>query len=477
MSVDLAPARARLRALDPYRLNGRVSELIGLVVESRGPEASVGERCEILLPGHRAGRPPLQAEVVGFREGRTLLMPLGDAAGIGPGQTVVASGGAVRVDLGTGLLGRVLDGLGRPIDGGAPLQVEARRPIDAPPPDLLGRPTIRTPLTLGVRAIDTLMPCGRGQRIGIFAGSGVGKSTTLGMMARATSADVNVIALVGERGREVREFIEHDLGPEGLARSVVVVATSDQPALVRIKAAFVATTIAEYFRDGGADVLLMMDSVTRLATAQREVGLAIGEPPATRGYTPSVFAMLPRLLERAGTAPVGSITALYTVLVDGDDMNEPVADAVRSILDGHIVLSRELAHRNHYPAIDVLQSVSRLAPQLLSGEHLAAGGRLRTLLAAHRRAEDLIAIGAYVPGSDPTVDEARAKLADLDGFLRQGTHEPYSRDEALGRLLALAGEAGPATPAEPVPPPAAVPSGGLTGTFNPLPPGVEVVPA
>ena len=470
-ALDLAPARRRLRDLDPYRLDGRVSELIGLVVESRGPEASVGERCEIMIPGHRTGGPRLQAEVVGFREGKTLLMPLGDSTGIGPGQTVVATGGALRVDLGQGLLGRVLDGLGRPIDGGAPPRVEARRPIDAPPPDLLGRPTIRTPLPLGVRAIDALMPCGRGQRIGIFAGSGVGKSTTLGMMARGTSADVNVIALVGERGREVREFIEHDLGPEGLARSVVVVATSDQPALVRIKAAFVATTIAEFFRDQGADVLLMMDSVTRLATAQREVGLAIGEPPATRGYTPSVFAMLPRLLERAGTAPVGSITALYTVLVDGDDMNEPVADAVRSILDGHVVLSRELAHRHHYPAIDVLQSVSRLAPQLLSPEHLEAGGRLRGLLAAHRRAEDLIAIGAYVPGSDPLVDEARAKMGDIDAFLRQGTHDPYSRDEALGRLLALAGSAGAIVADEPAP------AAGITGAFDPLPPGVQVVPS
>jgi flagellum-specific ATP synthase len=474
--VDLAPARARLRSLDPYRMNGRVSELIGLVVESRGPEASVGERCEIHVPGTRTGTPPLQAEVVGFREGKTLLMPLGDATGVGPGQAVVASGGAVQVDVGAGLLGRVLDGLGRPIDGLPAPAVEARRPIDAAPPDVLRRPTIREPMELGVRAIDALMPCGRGQRLGIFAGSGVGKSTTMGMMARGTSADVNVIALVGERGREVREFIEHDLGPEGLARSVVVVATSDQPALVRIKAAFVATTIAEFFRDQGADVLLMMDSVTRLATAQREVGLAIGEPPATRGYTPSVFAMLPRVLERAGTAPVGSITALYTVLVDGDDMNEPVADAVRSILDGHIVLSRELAHRHHYPAIDVLQSVSRLAPQLLASEHLDAGGRLRGLLAAHKRAEDLIAIGAYIPGSDPRVDEARAKLADIEGFLTQGTHDPYSRDEALGRLLAIAGSPAPvATEAPPVVPGA--PAGGLTGAFDPLPPGVEVVPA
>jgi flagellum-specific ATP synthase len=473
-------ARRRLRDLDPYRMNGRVSELIGLVVESRGPEASVGERCRILVPGHRTGRPPLDAEVVGFREGRTLLMPLGDATGVGPGQTVVATGAALRVDLGEGLLGRVLDGLGRPIDGRPAPAIESQRPVDAAPPDPLARPTIRTPLALGVRAIDALMPCGRGQRLGIFAGSGVGKSTTMGMMARGTTADVNVIALVGERGREVREFIEHDLGPEGLARSVVVVATSDQPALVRIKAAFVATTIAEFFRDRGADVLLMMDSVTRLATAQREVGLAIGEPPATRGYTPSVFAMLPRLLERAGTAETGSITALYTVLVEGDDMNEPVADAVRSILDGHIVLSRELAHRHHYPAIDVLQSVSRLAPQLLSPEHLAAGGRLRELLAAHRRAEDLIAIGAYVPGSDLRVDEARAKMEDLLAFLRQGTGDPYSRDEALERLLALAGEgaaapAGDAAEADPAELPG--PDEGLTGAFNPLPPGVEVVPA
>jgi len=463
-TVDLGPARARLHRLDPYRLDGRVSELIGLVVESRGPEASVGERCEILLPGHRAGRPPLQAEVVGFREGKTLLMPLGEAVGVGPGQTVVATGATVRVDLGTALLGRVLDRLPAPA-------IEARRPIDAAPPDVLGRPTIREPLPLGVRAIDALTPCGRGQRLGVFAGSGVGKSTLMGMMARGTSADVNVIALVGERGREVREFIEHDLGPEGLARSVVVVATSDQPALVRITAAFVATTIAEFFRDRGADVLLMMDSITRLATAQREVGLAIGEPPATRGYTPSVFAMLPRILERAGTAPVGSITGLYTVLVEGDDMNEPVADAVRAILDGHIVLSRELAHRHHYPAIDVLQSVSRLAPQLLSPEHLDAGGRLRGLLAAHRHAEDLIAIGAYIPGSDPRVDEARAKLADIEAFLRQAVGDPYSREEALGRLLALAGSPGPAAGDEPPPPPAA----GLTGAFDPLPPGVQVV--
>jgi flagellum-specific ATP synthase len=473
-----------VRALDPYRLNGRVSELIGLVIESRGPEAGVGERCEIHVHGHRTGTPPLQAEVVGFREGRTLLMPLGEPRGVGPGQTVVAAGGAARVGVGPQLLGRVLDGLGRPIDGGPEPRVEATRPIDASPPDPLTRPPIDTPLTLGVRAIDTLMPCGRGQRMGIFAGSGVGKSTTLGMMARNTAADINVIALVGERGREVREFIEHDLGPEGLARSVVVVATSDQPALVRIRAAFVATAIAEHFRDRGADVLLMMDSVTRLATAQREVGLAIGEPPATRGYTPSVFAILPRLLERAGTAATGSITGLYTVLVDGDDMNEPVADAVRSILDGHIVLSRELAHRHHYPAIDVLQSVSRLAPRLLDGPEAEAAGRLRGLLAAHRRAEDLIAIGAYVAGTDPRVDEARAKLSRIESFLCQPVDGAYSRDDALARLLQLADvspgapeAAGTGDPGAVAPAPAGgAGAGGLTGAFNPLPAGAQVVP-
>ena len=487
--IDLAGARRTVERLDAYRLNGRVSELIGLVIESRGPEAGVGERCEIRVRGHRVGAPPLEAEVVGFREGRTLLMPLGEPEGLAPGQTVVATGQALRVSVGPQLLGRVLDGLGRPMDGLPAPELVATRPVDGAPPDPLTRPPIDTPLTLGVRAIDTLMPCGRGQRMGIFAGSGVGKSTTLGMMARNTTADVNVIALVGERGREVREFIEHDLGPEGLARSVLVIATSDQPALIRIKAAFVATAIAEYFRDAGNDVLLMMDSVTRLATAQREVGLAIGEPPATRGYTPSVFAILPRLLERAGAAATGSITALYTVLVEGDDMNEPVADAVRSILDGHIVLSRELAHRHHYPAIDVLQSVSRVAPRLLAPHEGVAAGHVRTLLAAHKRAEDLIAIGAYVPGSDPQVDEARAKLERINAFLRQPVDGPYRRDEALGEMCAIADVAPPVEPVaqdaasggRPVadgPPPIVPdeePRGGLTGAFNPLPPGAEVV--
>jgi flagellum-specific ATP synthase len=324
--------------------------------------------------------------------------------------------------------------------------------VEAPPPDPLSRPSIGRPLSLGVRAIDSLTPCGRGQRLGIFAGSGVGKSTLLGMMARGTAADVNVIALVGERGREVGEFIERDLGPEGLARSVLIVATSDQPALVRIKAALTATAIAEYFRDAGHDVLLMMDSVTRLATAQREVGLAVGEPPTTRGYTPSVFATLPRLLERAGASREGTITGLYTVLVEGDDMNEPVADAVRSILDGHIVLTRDLAHAGHYPAIDVLQSVSRLSTQLLPPEALAGGNRVRELLAAHRKAADLIAIGAYVPGSDPLVDEARERMPAIEAFLRQSVDEPYDPAATIPSLLELAGAGAPFVPPVPGPP-------------------------
>src|SRR6476661_4000668 len=433
LDPTLTRYRTAVAEADSHRMHGRVTNLIGLVIEVTGLRAEVGELVTISAGRNR---PPVPAEVVGFREGRTLLMPLGEMHGIGPGRRVEATGNSFRVRVGDGLLGRVLDGLGSPIDGGPELSSDQLRTVAGSPPSPMHRTRISERLDLGVRALDALVPCGRGQRLGIFSGSGVGKSTLLGSIARSTTASVNVICLVGERGRELLEFIERDLG-SALERSVVVVATSDQPALVRIKAAMVATTIAEHFRDQGADVMLMMDSVTRLAIAQREVGLAIGEPPATRGYTPSVFAMLPQLLERAGTAPVGSITGLYTVLVEGDDMNEPVADAVRSILDGHIVLSRELAHRHHYPAIDVLQSVSRLAPQLLATEHQDAGGRLRGLMAAHRRAEDLIAIGAYVPGSDPHVDEARAKLADIDGFLTQGTHDPYSRDEALGRLLAL----------------------------------------
>ena len=352
--ASIARAAAALHAGDLHRRHGRVANLIGLVVEATGLDAEVGEICHVDAGRNGVAVP---AEVVGFREARTLLMPLGEMHGIGPGKPVTATGGQFRIPAGDDLLGRVIDGLGRPIDGAGDAPAARARATISRPPDPLERPPIRERVSLGVRALDSLVPCGRGQRLGIFAGSGVGKSSLLGMIAHATSADVNVICLVGERGREVREFVERDLG-SALERSVVVVATSDQPALVRIKAAFTATTIAEHFRDEGADVMLMMDSITRFAMAQREVGLAIGEPPTTRGYTPSVFALLPRLLERAGTSREGSITGLYTVLVDGDDMNEPIADAARSILDGHVVLTRELAHANHYPAIDVLQSVS-----------------------------------------------------------------------------------------------------------------------
>jgi flagellum-specific ATP synthase len=420
---------------DLHRRVGRVGDLIGLILEATGLEAEVGALCHVERGRNRV---PLPAEVVGFRRDRTLLMPLGDMQGIGPGKRVTTTGLPFRVGVGDGLLGRVLDSLGTPIDGGEP--IEARRAMStmAAPPDPMRRPAITDRVALGVRALDTLVPCGRGQRLGIFAGSGVGKSSLLGMIARATAADVNVICLVGERGREVREFIERDLGEEGLARSVVVVATSDQPALVRIKAALTATTIAEHFRDQGRDVLLMMDSVTRFAMAQREVGLAIGEPPATRGYTPSVFALLPKLLERSGTSDRGSITGLYTVLVDGDDFNEPIADAVRSILDGHVVLSRDLAHRGHYPAVDVLASVSRVAPHVMPAELQQAGLEVRRLLAAHRDKEDLIAIGAYQEGTDPLTDRAVAKRPAIDAFLRQAGDEPSTLEEADRALLELA---------------------------------------
>jgi flagellum-specific ATP synthase len=419
---------------DLARRHGYVSNLIGLIIEATGLQAEVGEVC---LVGTDRNRDAVSAEVVGFREGRTLLMPLGELHGIGPGTRVLATGAPFRIVVGEELLGRIVDGLGYPDDGGPPPAGEARSTISAPPSPL-SRPRINERVGLGVRALDGLVPCGRGQRLGIFAGSGVGKSSLLGMIARSTSAEINVIALVGERGREVREFIERDLG-DALERSVVVVATSDQPALVRIKAAFTATTIAEHFRDRGHDVMLMMDSVTRFAMAQREVGLAIGEPPATRGYTPSVFALLPRLLERAGTSSGGSITALYTVLVDGDDMNEPIADAARSILDGHVVLTRSLAHAGHYPAIDVLQSVSRLVGEIVSPDVVEAGQQLRGALAVLREKEDLVAIGAYQHGSDPALDTALAHRGLIDGFLRQPVHERSDPGETDARLLDLAG--------------------------------------
>lgn len=418
------------------KLNGKVSQVIGVVVESRGPAAHLGEICEI---HHKRNAPPLLAEVVGFKENTVLLMPLGNLDEIAPGSDVVATGSSLKVKVGEALLGRVLDGLGRPIDGLGPIETANESLVSRTPPHPLQRQRIHDPLAFGVRAIDGVMTCGKGQRIGIFAGSGVGKSTLLGMIARNTEADVNVIALIGERGREVRDFLEKDLGPEGLARSVIVVATSDQVAIARLRGAMLATSIAEHFRDNGMDVMLMMDSVTRVAWAQREIGLAVGEPPTTRGYTPSVFAMLPKLLERSGTAEHGSITGLYTVLVDGDDMNEPVADSVRSILDGHIVLSRDLAHRNHYPAIDVLASVSRLMPDVTSPEHRSAAGTLRDVLATYRSAEDLINIGAYVDGSNPKIDHAKAHIDLANGFLKQAVEEPAPFSQTCSTVQTLFG--------------------------------------
>ncbi len=433
--LDLSSPLERARNCRPLRHEGKVAQVIGLVVESFGPPASLGELAHIDCGDGRN----VPAEVVGFRADRLLLMPLGAMEGIKPGSPVVATGRRLYVSVGPALLGRVLDGLGNPIDGKGPIVSVGRAPLEAPPPNPLTRQRILSPLATGVKAIDGLLTCGLGQRLGIFAGSGVGKSTLLGMIAREAKADLNVIALVGERGREVREFLERDLGPEGLARSVVVVATSDQPALQRLKGAFVATAIAEYFRDQGAHVMLMMDSVTRFAMAQREVGLAIGEPPATKGYTPSVFAMLPKLLERAGTAESGSITALYTVLVEGDDTNEPISDAVRGILDGHIVLSRDLAAQNHFPAIDVLGSVSRVMPEIVTAEQLRAAGELREMLAVYREARDLINIGAYQPGSNPQIDRAIALNPKINAFLRQPVNEPMPFAAAVATLQGLGG--------------------------------------
>jgi len=433
--IDLTKYRNIVSRLDTVRANGLVVQVIGLVVESIGPAAQIGEICEIR---HNGGRNSLtvKAEVVGFKSNRVLLMPLGEMTGIKPGSEVIATGDIQQVTVGEFLLGRVLDGLGAPADGLGPATGAGSKkyPIFAAPPDAMTRRRITEPVSLGIRAIDGLLTMGKGQRMGIFAGSGVGKSTVLGMIARNTNADVNVICLVGERGREVREFIENDLGEEGLRRSVVVIATSDRPPLVRLKAPMVATAIAEYFRDQGKDVLLMMDSVTRLAMAQREVGLAVGEPPATRGYPPSVFALLPKILERSGTSDKGTITALYTVLVEGDDENEPIADTVRGILDGHIWLSRDLAGRGHYPAIEVGRSVSRVMPQVTPPEQRLAANRLRETLATFKEAEDLINIGAYVEGSNPRIDAARRLIEPARAFLRQGVHEESSLAATVNAL-------------------------------------------
>lgn len=429
--VNLASLNQTVQDTNPVGKFGLVTKMIGLVVEAKGPEARIGELCLITS---QLGKDGVLAEVVGFNEGRTLLMPIGSSDGIFSGATVKPLGETLEVAVGPELLGRVVDALGKPLDKHMLNVHSSSYPLTAAPPGPLSRPRIRQHLALGVRALDALLTMGKGQRLGIFAGSGVGKSTLMGMIARNTKAQINIIGLIGERGREVREFIERDLGEEGLARSVVVVATSDQPSLVRIKAAFTATAIAEYFRDQGADVLLMMDSVTRFAMAQREVGLAVGEPPATRGYPPSVFASLPKLLERAGTSDKGSITGLYTVLVDGDDHNEPIADAVRGILDGHIVLTRDLAARNHFPAISILDSVSRVMNDVITPEHKELANRFRQVLATYERARDLIEIGAYTKGADQKIDYAILKMPLCEQFLRQETTDKSDFDLTIDKL-------------------------------------------
>ena len=421
---------------DPVEVRGRITRVVGLLVESSGPAAGIGELCALAAGDALFG----MAEVVGFREGTTLLMPLNGMEGIRPGLEVVATGRPLMTPCGPQLIGRVLDGLGNPIDGKGPVGGH-KRPVTGTAPHPLTRMRISKPMGTGVRALDGFLTLARGQRLGIFAGSGVGKSVLLGMLAKRCEAEVNVICLIGERGREVREFLERDLGEEGMKRSVVVCATSDQPAVARVKAAFTATAIAESFRDEGRDVLLMMDSSTRLAMAQREIGLAIGEPPATKGYTPSVFALLPQVFERAGTSDKGSITGLYTVLVDGDDLEEPVADAIRSILDGHVVLSRDLANKNHFPAIDVLKSISRCMGDVIDDDHRKASRELLSLMAIYRENEDLITLGAYQKGSDPRVDLAIKLREKWQPFLRQDREEstPFadSRTEIVKMIAAL----------------------------------------
>jgi flagellum-specific ATP synthase len=424
----------KARQVEPVVVSGKITEVVGLLVESTGPPASVGDVCVIL---NRIGNEVGRAEVVGFRSERTLLMPLGTVEGITPGFTVITTKRPLMVPTGDSLLGRILDGLGRPMDGKGPLNSTGERPVFSDIPDPLTRNRIEEIFQTGVRSIDGMLTLGEGQRVGIFAGSGVGKSVLLGMMAKNCRADVNVIALIGERGREVREFIERDLGEEGMKRTVVVVATSDQPALIRLKGSMVAAAIAESFRDQGKRVLFMCDSVTRLAMAQREIGLTVGEPPAAKGYTPSVFAMLPQFLERAGNSDKGSITGIYTVLVEGGDMDEPVADAARGILDGHIVLSRELAHKNHFPAIDILQSISRCAADVIDQAQKDAVGELRDMMALYRDNEDLINIGAYEMGRNPRVDRSITLHDPIEQFLKQDRNESASIDQTLALLAQI----------------------------------------
>ncbi len=424
----------RLDGKDLVRISGQISRVGGVIIESHGPTAAVGDMCWIESAN---GVPRQMAEVVGIRGNKTLLMPLGENKGIGFGSKVVASREPITVSVGYELLGRILDGLGNPIDGGAPILTSEKRAIYNNPPEPLRRRRVTDSLATGIRSIDALLTCGEGQRVGIFSGSGVGKSVLLGMVARNTEADVNVIGLVGERGREVREFIERDLGPEGLERSVLVVVTGDQAALLRVKGALVTTTIAEYFRDQGLKVMLMMDSLTRVAMAQREIGLAVGEPPTTRGYTPSVFAFLPKLLERAGNADKGSITGLYTVLVEGDDLNEPVSDTSRAILDGHIVLSRRLANMNHYPAVEVLESSSRVMRDVVDKSHLESSLKIIDILSAYREAEDLLNIGAYVAGSNKRIDYACSKIDAVNQFLTQEMFAKATFSETVRTLIEL----------------------------------------
>ena len=427
--------KSEIQSSDTFTKSGKITKVIGLVLESEGPKAPIGEVCSLR---DRRGNEICRSEIVGFKDNNKILsMVLGDVQNISPGMEIVALGKTLSVKVGDNLLGRVVDGLGIPIDSMSEIRARETRSIYAKPPTPLTRKRISEPMPVGIRAIDGMLTLGKGQRIGIFAGSGVGKSTLLGMIARNTAADINVIALIGERGREVKEFIEKDLGKEGLMRSVVIVATSDTPSLMRVKAALTATTIAEHFRDRGLDVMLMMDSVTRLAMAQREVGLTIGEPPTSKGYTPSVFSLMQKTMERAGNSEHGSITGLYTVLVEGDDMNEPVSDAARGILDGHIVLSRKIASGGHYPAIDVLESISRVKNDVISDEHKKASSEIQEALAVYKSAEDLISVGAYQKGSNQKTDRAIAIIDKVNNFLKQGINESVEFDGTVKHLKEL----------------------------------------
>lgn len=432
-SLDLSRYLEPLRTLRPVRLHGKVTQIVGLVIEGYCPDTAVGAMCDI----HPQDGEPIPAEVVGFRDSKTLLMPLGELRGVGLGSLISVRREKATMGVGRGLLGRVIDGLGVPLDGKGGVAAEEEFPIYARPVNPLSRVPIRKPLDLGIRSINGLLTCGQGQRVGILAGSGVGKSTLLGMIARYTEADVNVIALIGERGRELREFIEKDLREEGLKKSVVVVATSDQPPLVRMRGAYIATTIAEYFQSLGKKVLLMMDSATRFAMAMREVGLAVGEPPTTKGYTPSVFAALPKLLERTGNFAQGSITGLYTVLVEGDDFNEPITDAMRSILDGHVLLSRDLAARAIYPPIEQLASASRVMMDVTESEHQQLAKKFREVLATYRQAEDLINIGAYKAGSNPGIDYAIRKMELMTGYMKQEIAQKCTMQESVDGLRSI----------------------------------------